>query len=118
MPLRSIALRRSGSACATGLAISSVCETRIVSSTFSPAARNARPVSVSSTTASAISGTFASVAPYESEMSASTPCFSVYRRVSSGYSLDTRTPVTTLVTVPIMTWSLTHACSARSLPWR
>ena len=32
----------------------------------SPAARSARPVSVISTTASAMSGTFASVAPYDS----------------------------------------------------
>ena len=39
----------------------------------SPAARSARPVSVISTTASAMSGTFASVAPYESCTSASTP---------------------------------------------
>ena len=40
----------------------------------SPAARSARPVSVISTTASAMSGTLASVAPYDSCTSASTPC--------------------------------------------
>ena len=60
--------------------------------TRSPAARSARPVSVRSTTASAISGIFASVAPYESVISACTPCFSRKRRVSSGYSVWTRTP--------------------------
>ena len=57
-----------------------------------PAARRARPVSVISTTASAISGIFASVAPYESVISASTPACSKNRRVSSGYSVWTRTP--------------------------
>ena len=41
--------------------------------TFRPAARNARPVSVISTTQSAMSGIFASVAPYERRTSASTP---------------------------------------------
>ena len=56
-----------------------------------PAARSARPVSVISTTQSAMSGTFASVAPYEREISASTPCSSSARRVSSGYSVLTRT---------------------------
>ena len=59
---------------------------------FRPAARSARPVSVISTTASAISGIFASVAPYESVISASTPAFVKNRRVSSGYSVCTRTP--------------------------
>ena len=52
-----------GTAYAAGLATSSVYDTRIVSITRSFAARNARPVSVISTTASAMSGTFASVAP-------------------------------------------------------
>ena len=41
---------------------------------------------------SAISGTFASVAPYDSRMSASMPFFSKKRRVSPGYSVETRTP--------------------------
>ena len=59
---------------------------------FSPAARSARPVSVISTTASAISGIFASVAPYESVISASTPALVKNRLVSSGYSVCTRTP--------------------------
>ena len=72
--------------------MSSVYDTITVSSTFSPAARNARPLSVPSTTASAISGIFASVAPYESEISASTPWSRKNRLVSSGYSVCTRTP--------------------------
>ena len=38
-----------------------------------PAARSALPVSVMSTTQSTMSGTFASVAPYDKRMSASTP---------------------------------------------
>ena len=46
--------------------MSSVYDTRMVSRMRSPAARSARPVSVISTTASAMSGTLASVAPYES----------------------------------------------------
>ena len=64
----------------------------MVSRIFSPAARSARPVSVISTTASAISGIFASVAPYESVISASTPALVKNRLVSSGYSVCTRTP--------------------------
>ena len=71
-----MALRFSGSAWAAGLAMSSVYDTRMVSRMRSPAARSARPVSVISTTASAMSGTLASVAPYESCTSASTPCCS------------------------------------------
>ncbi len=58
-----MAWRLSGSAAAAGLAISSVCDTSSVSITRSPAARSALPVSVMSTTASAMSGTLASVAP-------------------------------------------------------
>ena len=58
-----MAWRFSGSAADSGLAISSVWDTRRVSTIFSPAARRARPVSVISTTQSAMSGTFASVAP-------------------------------------------------------
>ena len=54
--------------------MSSVYDTSMVSRMRSPAARSARPVSVISTTASAMSGTFASVAPYESCTSASMPC--------------------------------------------
>ena len=57
-----------------------------------PAARRARPVSVISTTASAISGILASVAPWDSRTSASTPCSARKRRVRPGYSVDTRTP--------------------------
>ncbi len=48
---------------AIGLAISSVWDTSRVSTILSPAARRARPVSVISTTQSAMSGTLASVAP-------------------------------------------------------
>ena len=51
-----------------------------------PAARSALPVSVMSTTASAMSGTLASVAPYDREISASIPWAAKARRVSSGYS--------------------------------
>ena len=58
----SIALRFAGSSYACWFAISSVYETRIVSRTFSPRPAT-RPVSVISTTASAISGILASVAP-------------------------------------------------------
>ena len=58
-----MAWRLTGSAAAAGLAISSVCETSRVSMMRSPAARSARPVSVISTTQSAMSGTLASVAP-------------------------------------------------------
>ena len=58
----------------------------------SPAARNARPVSVMSTTQSAMSGIFASLAPYERRTSASMPFDSKNRLVSDGYSDDTRTP--------------------------
>ena len=58
-----MAWRFTGSAAAAGLAISSVWETSRVSITRRPAARRARPVSVISTTQSAISGTLASVAP-------------------------------------------------------
>ena len=47
----------------TGLAMSSVYDVRIVSITRRPAALNARPVSVMSTTQSAMSGIFASLAP-------------------------------------------------------
>ncbi len=43
-----------------------------------------------STTASAMSGTLASVAPYESAMSASMPWAASALRVSSGYSVLTR----------------------------
>ncbi len=57
-----------------------------------PAARRARPVSVISTTASAISGILASVAPWERRTSASTPWAARKRRVRPGYSVDTRTP--------------------------
>ena len=60
--------------------------------TRSPAARSARPVSVMSTTQSAMSGTLASLAPYDSRTSASMPASAKKRRVSSGYSDDTRTP--------------------------
>ena len=59
---------------------------------FRPAALSARPVSVRSTMQSAISGTFASVAPYERRMSASMPFFSKNRRVRPGYSVATRKP--------------------------
>ncbi|CAB4821625.1 unannotated protein [freshwater metagenome] len=59
---------------------------------FRPAARRARPVSVMSTTQSAMSGIFASLAPYESRMSAEMPRSAKKRLVSSGYSLVTRTP--------------------------
>ena len=52
----------------------------------SPAARSALPVSVMSTTTSTMSGTFASVAPYDSRMSASMPRSAKKRLVSSGYS--------------------------------
>ncbi len=58
-----MARRFSGSEAASGLAMSSVCETSSVWMIRRPAARRARPVSVSSTTQSAMSGTFASVAP-------------------------------------------------------
>jgi hypothetical protein len=58
----------------------------------SPAVRRALPVSVISTTESAMSGTLASVAPYDSWTSASTPCLAKYRRVSSGYSVWTTSP--------------------------
>ena len=60
--------------------------------TLKPAARRARPVSVMSTTQSAISGTFASLAPYESRTSAFTPRPAKNRFVISGYSDVTRTP--------------------------
>ena len=58
---------------------------------LSPAARRARPVSVMSTMQSTMSGTLASVAPYDRRTSALMPFFSKNRRVSSGYSVDTRT---------------------------
>ena len=58
-----MAWRLAGSAADSGLAISSVWETSSVSTILSPAARSARPVSVISTTQSAMSGTLASVAP-------------------------------------------------------
>ena len=48
---------------------------------FSPAARRARPVSVTSTMQSTMSGTLASVAPCDSRMSASMPCSAKNRRV-------------------------------------
>ena len=57
-----------------------------------PAALRARPVSVMSTTTSTMSGTFASVAPYERRTSASTPAASRWRFVISGYSVETFTP--------------------------
>ena len=75
-----------------GLAMSSVRDTSSVSTMRSRAAASARPVSVISTTASAMSGILASVAPYDMRISACTPCFSSTRRVSSGYSVDTRAP--------------------------
>ena len=58
-----MAWRFSGRAAAAGLAMSSVWDTSSVSITRRPAARRALPVSVMSTTASAMSGTLASVAP-------------------------------------------------------
>ena len=64
----------------------------MVSRIRSPAARRARPVSVISTTASAISGTLASVAPYDRTTSALTPLALRKRSVSSGYSVETRAP--------------------------
>ena len=59
----SIAWRLSGLAEAAGLATNSVKLVKMVSMTFRPAARRARPVSVMSTTTSTMSGTLASVAP-------------------------------------------------------
>ena len=73
----------SGSATETGLAISSVYDKSRVSMTRRPAARSARPVSVISTTASAMSGIFASVAPKEKRTSASTPRSAKKRLVST-----------------------------------
>ena len=58
-----MAWRFAGSAAAVGLAISSVRDTSRVSTIRRPAAARARPVSVISTTASAMSGILASVAP-------------------------------------------------------
>ncbi len=59
----SIAARFSGSASAVRLAISRTSDSRSVSMIFIPWARRVLPVSVTSTIASTISGTFASVAP-------------------------------------------------------
>ena len=59
----SMAWRFSGSAYESALATSSVKLVRMVSITFSPAARKALPVSVMSTTTSTMSGILASVAP-------------------------------------------------------
>ena len=58
----------------------------------SPAAACAEPVSVMSTTQSTMSGTLASVAPYDRRMSASTLRSAKNLLVSSGYSELTRTP--------------------------
>src|SRR5579863_1333632 len=82
----------SGSAAEIGLAISSGYDSSTTSSTRNPAACRARPVSVISTTASAISGTFASVAPYEGRTSAVMPCSERKRLVRFGYSVATREP--------------------------
>ena len=58
-----MAWRFSGSSADLGLAMNSVCDTSSVSITLRPAGRSALPVSGIPTTASAMSGTFASVAP-------------------------------------------------------
>ena len=58
-----MAWRLTASSYATGLAMSSVNDTRIVSMMRRPAARSAEPVSVISTITSTMSGTLASVAP-------------------------------------------------------
>ena len=59
---------------------------------FSPCLRSLVPVSVRSTIASTMSGTLASVAPCEGMIRALTPTLSKNRRVSSGNSVETRTP--------------------------
>ncbi len=58
-----MARRLAGSEAAIGLAINSVRDTSSVSTMRNRAAARARPVSVISTTASAMSGILASVAP-------------------------------------------------------
>ena len=70
----SIAARLAGSAYAAALATSSVYEVSSVSRMRSPFLRSDEPVSVRSTTASTMSGTFASVAPYDGTTTALTPC--------------------------------------------
>ena len=59
----SIAVRLTGSAAASRFATSTGSEVSSVSMIFMPWARSVLPVSVTSTMASTISGTFASVAP-------------------------------------------------------
>ncbi len=65
-----MAARRAGSAYASALAISSVRLVSSVSMTLSPCLRSELPVSVTSTIASTMSGTLASVAPYDGTMRA------------------------------------------------
>ena len=72
----SITARLAGSSDAARLATSSVYELSSVSRIRSPFLRSDEPVSVRSTIASTMSGTLASVAPYEGTTTALTPCLS------------------------------------------
>ena len=68
-----MALRRTGSAAASRDAISTTSDSSSVSITFMPCARSVEPVSATSTIASTISGTFASVAPNDGNTRTGTP---------------------------------------------
>jgi hypothetical protein len=88
----SIAARLAGSAHASLFAMSRVVDVRIVSMILSPLRRSVDPVSVRSTSASIISGTLASVAPYEKWTSTSMPRSSKNCLVTTGNSVVIRLP--------------------------
>ena len=88
----SMAWRRSGSAADSGLATTSVKEVSRVAITTMPWLRRVEPVSVRSTTASTISGTLASVAPWEGKIRAASPRSAKKRLVRLGNSVETRSP--------------------------
>ena len=88
----SIAARLAGSAAASRFATSTGSDVSSVSMIFIPCARSVEPVSVTSTIASTISGTLASVAPKDQLTFTSIPRSAKWRFVSSTNSVEMRVP--------------------------
>src|SRR6266542_1017949 len=88
--MSSMAARFVGSPADARLAIRSTSDSRSVSMTLMPWARSVLPVSVTSTMASTISGTFASVAPCDHTTRTGMPRSWKYRRVRFTYSVEMR----------------------------
>ena len=90
--MSSMARRFSASRTDSRFAMSTTSDSSSVSMIFMPCARRVEPVSDTSTMASTISGTFASVAPYDSNTLTGTPTASKCRRTRLGYSVEMREP--------------------------